>query len=271
MSVLVGGVNNSIRCSSFEPEGKGNDIEDGENDPGSSAADAVAVSSPNERLQRQFSASSFSDSEVEDNEGPIMSDEFVLGPLIPLKEQLEKDKEDESLRRWKEQLLGSVQFDPVEDRMEPEVKVLSLTIMSPGRPDTIIPFPSAAISNTRNHLFTLKEGTPYNFKFTFSVHRNIVSGLTFVRSVWRNGLRVDRSRVMLGTFSPQLEPYSYLMEEETTPSGILFRGTYTAKTKFIDDDCRCHMQMEHTFDIKRDWQREKLTPGASASLQLPIL
>jgi len=28
-------------------------------------------------------------------------------PQVPLKEQLEKDKEDESLRRWKEQLLGS--------------------------------------------------------------------------------------------------------------------------------------------------------------------
>jgi Rho GDP-dissociation inhibitor len=26
---------------------------------------------------------------------------------VPLKEHLEKDKEDESLRRWKEQLLGS--------------------------------------------------------------------------------------------------------------------------------------------------------------------
>ncbi|MFQ6632384.1 hypothetical protein Gotur_009460 [Gossypium turneri] len=34
--------------------------------------------------------------------------ELDLGPPLSLKEQLEKDKDDESLRRWKEQLLGSV-------------------------------------------------------------------------------------------------------------------------------------------------------------------
>lgn len=36
---------------------------------------------------------------------------------------------------------------------------------------------------------------------------------------------------MLGTFSPQIEPYTQIMEEETTPAGVLARGAYTAKTK----------------------------------------
>jgi hypothetical protein len=36
---------------------------------------------------------------------------------------------------------------------------------------------------------------------------------------------------MLGTFSPQHEPYTYELEEETTPSGIFARGTYAARTK----------------------------------------
>lgn len=36
---------------------------------------------------------------------------------------------------------------------------------------------------------------------------------------------------MLGTFSPQVEPYIHEMPEETTPSGMFARGTYSARTK----------------------------------------
>lgn len=36
---------------------------------------------------------------------------------------------------------------------------------------------------------------------------------------------------MIGTFSPQAEPYTHEMPEETTPSGLFARGTYSAKTK----------------------------------------
>lgn len=42
---------------------------------------------------------------------------------------------------------------------------------------------------------------------------------------------VENTKVMLGTFSPQKEPYIYDLEEETTPSGIFARGSYSAKTK----------------------------------------
>ena len=36
---------------------------------------------------------------------------------------------------------------------------------------------------------------------------------------------------MLGTYSPQKEPYTHELEEETTPSGLFARGTYSARTK----------------------------------------
>jgi hypothetical protein len=42
---------------------------------------------------------------------------------------------------------------------------------------------------------------------------------------------VDSTKEMLGTFSPQAEPYTYLTPEETTPSGIFARGSYSARTK----------------------------------------
>lgn len=208
-----------------------------------------------ERLVRQLSTTPFleSDDETDANVSVTAAagEDFVLGPLLPLKQQLEKDKEDESLRRWKQQLLGSIQLEGIEDGVDPEVKVLSLSILSPGRQDIVINLPS--LSNYKTHLFTLKEGSLYSLKFAFSVDRNIVSGLTYVHTVWKNGIRVDNNRVMLGTFAPQREPHVVVMEEETTPSGILARGSYSAKTKFIDDDGRCHFEIEHTFDIRKDW------------------
>ncbi|KAF2314725.1 hypothetical protein GH714_030186 [Hevea brasiliensis] len=44
-------------------------------------------------------------------------------------------------------------------------------------------------------------------------------------------LNVDQSKGMLGTFAPQREPYVHTLEEETTPSGALARGIYSAKLK----------------------------------------
>lgn len=42
---------------------------------------------------------------------------------------------------------------------------------------------------------------------------------------------VDSTKEMIGTFSPQAEPYTHEMPEETTPSGLLARGQYSARSK----------------------------------------
>uniref|UniRef100_A0A0A9DEQ7 Rho GDP-dissociation inhibitor 1 n=1 Tax=Arundo donax TaxID=35708 RepID=A0A0A9DEQ7_ARUDO len=56
---------------------------------------------------------------------------MVLGPQVPLKEHLELDKDDDSLRRWKEQLLGDVDTTKLGDSAEPEVAILNLSILTP--------------------------------------------------------------------------------------------------------------------------------------------
>lgn len=42
---------------------------------------------------------------------------------------------------------------------------------------------------------------------------------------------VDQSKGMLGTFAPRREAYVHTLDEETTPSGVLARGMYSAKLK----------------------------------------
>ncbi|KAG8072149.1 hypothetical protein GUJ93_ZPchr0006g43756 [Zizania palustris] len=174
-----------------------------------------------------------------------------LGPIVSIKDQLEKDKDDESLRRWKEQLLGSVDLNSVGETLEPDVKIMSLSILSPGRPDIFLPLPVEP--NAKGVWFTLKEGSLYKLKFTFSVSNNIVSGLRYTNAVWKTGIKVDSHKEMLGTFSPQPEPYTYVTPEETTPSGMFARGHYSARTKFLDDDRKCYLEINYTFNIRREW------------------
>ncbi|KAA0044576.1 rho GDP-dissociation inhibitor 1-like [Cucumis melo var. makuwa] len=190
--------------------------------------------------------------------------EMDLGPLFSLKEQLEKDKDDESLRKWKEQLLGSVDLSAIgAESKEAEVKILSLTIQCPGRQDLVLPLPftKTASKSSSRCLFTLKEGSRYRLLFSFVVAGNIVSGLKYTNTVWKTGVRVDHSKKMLGTFSPQKEPYVYEMEEETTPSGMFARGSYSARTKFVDDDGKCYLDVSYHFEIQKKWPT---TPSTSS-------
>ncbi|XP_030930374.1 rho GDP-dissociation inhibitor 1 isoform X2 [Quercus robur] len=169
------------------------------------------------KISRQMSEASLytTDQEEEDDE----RSKLQLGPQYTLKEQLEKDKDDESLRRWKEQLLGSVDLNNVGETLEPDVKIFCLSIISPGRSDIVLPIP--------------EDGKP--------------------KGIWFTLKEVDSSKEMIGTFSPQIEPYTHIMQEETTPSGMFSRGSYSARSKFLDDDNKCYLEINYGFDIRKEW------------------
>ncbi|XP_037468332.1 uncharacterized protein LOC119340515 isoform X2 [Triticum dicoccoides] len=73
------------------------------------------------------------DQEVEEEEDEEAKRAVGLGHQVPLKDQLELDKDDESLRRWKGQLLGQVDTEQLRETAEPKVKVLNMSILSPDR------------------------------------------------------------------------------------------------------------------------------------------
>ncbi|XP_043688776.1 rho GDP-dissociation inhibitor 1-like [Telopea speciosissima] len=251
MSLAVGAVSSSKNMGfdeSKDSEEKSHVSESSKNLPPPSPTPTEEALREGEKYNRQMSETSlYATEEEEDDE----ERKIELGPQCTLKEQLEKDKDDESLRRWKEQLLGSVDLNSVGETLEPDVKILSLSILSPDRPELLLRIPEAG--NPKGLWFTLKEGSRYSLKFSFKVSNNIVSGLKYTNTVWKTGVKVDSTKEMLGTFSPQAEPYTHEMPEETTPSGIFARGSYSAKTKFVDDDNQSYLSINYTFDIKKDW------------------
>lgn len=213
MSLAVGAVSSSKNMGGFDEENK----EGGYQESGDEREEDIKGSGSETSLYA-------TDQEEEDAT-------IQLGPQYTLKEQLEKDKDDESLRRWKEQLLGSVDIDNVGETADPEVKIISLSILSPGRPDIVLPIPEDG--KPKGLWFTLKEGSRYSLRFSFQVSNNIVVGFRYTNNVWKTGVKVDSAKEMLGTFSPQQEPYIFDAPEETTPSGYFARGQYSAKSKVI--------------------------------------
>ncbi|GMI89637.1 hypothetical protein HRI_002633000 [Hibiscus trionum] len=163
-------------------------------------------------------ASSGDNKDKEEAKDSDEEEAITLGPRRSLREQLEKDKGDKSLRKWKEQLLGSVDINNIGETLDPEVKFLSVSIVSADRPDMVLPIPGDG--KPPGLWFTLKEGSHYRLKLSFQVSNNIVSGLSYTNTVWKTGVKVYSTKDMIGTFSPQLEPYTHEMPEETTPSGF---------------------------------------------------
>ncbi|KAK8491472.1 hypothetical protein V6N11_059397 [Hibiscus sabdariffa] len=172
--------------------------------------------------------------------GPSSSNMDNDEKKTPHEGEEEEENEDES----------SLHLGP-QQTLEPEVKFLSVAIVAPDREDIVLAIPEDGKPD--GLWFTLKEASHYRLKFTFQVSNNIVSGLRYTNTVWKTGVKVYSTKEMIGTFSPQLEPYTHEMPEETAPSGFLARGSYTAKSKFLDDDNKCYLEINYTFNIKKDW------------------
>lgn len=73
------------------------------------------------------------------------------------------------------------------ETLEPEVKFIQLSILSPDRPDIVLDIPEDG--KPKGLWFTLKEGSPHNLKFSFQVTNNIVSGLKYTNTVWKTGVK----------------------------------------------------------------------------------
>ena len=95
-------------------------------------------------------------------------------------------------------------FNNCVENLEPEVKIMSLSIQSPGRPDIVLPIP--VIPNSKGLWFTLKEGSQYKLKFTFSVNNNIVSGLRYINAVWKTGVKGELACLFFVVLHQSFDP-----------------------------------------------------------------
>jgi Rho GDP-dissociation inhibitor len=176
-------------------------------------------------------------------------------PEKSIEQILETDKEDESLRKYKETLLGeakagAVVVDPNDPR---KVIVKKLALCVKDRPDMELDL-SGDLSQLKKQTFVIKEGVSYTIRIDFIVQREIVHGLKYVQKTYRLGVPVDKMTHMVGSYPPKTEIQSYTTPAEDAPAGLMARGSYTVASLFTDDDKHEHLKWEWSFDIKKDWK-----------------
>ncbi|XP_033243250.1 rho GDP-dissociation inhibitor 1 isoform X1 [Drosophila miranda] len=182
---------------------------------------------------------------------------YQAPPEKTIEEIMAADQEDESLRRYKEALLGAAQTEKivVEPNDPRKVIVKKLALVVGGRDDMELDL-TGDISQLKKQLFVIKEGVQYKVRIDFIVQREIVHGLKYVQKTSRFGMPVvvDKMKHMVGSYPPKREIQFYLTPAEEAPSGTMSRGTYSVSSIFTDDDKHIHLEWDWTFEIKKDWE-----------------
>lgn len=176
-------------------------------------------------------------------------------PEKSLKEIIEADQEDESLKKYKETLLGDATKDSVivDPKNPNRVIVKSLVLITEGHDDLVLDL-TGDLEALKKKTFVIKEGIHYKIRIDFYVQREIVTGLKYNQKISRLGVNVEKMSHMVGSYAPKLEVHSYTTPQEEMPSGLMARGNYNVKSLFTDDDKNEHLKWEWTFELKKDWE-----------------
>ncbi|XP_030745376.1 rho GDP-dissociation inhibitor 2 [Sitophilus oryzae] len=176
-------------------------------------------------------------------------------PEKSINEILEIDQDDESLRKYKETLLGQAQEGPiiVEPDNPRKVIVKRLVLIPVDHPEISLDL-TGDLAVLKKQTFVIKEGVSYKIRIEFIVQREIVHGLKYVQKTSKLGITVDKMTHMVGSYAPKAEIQSYTTPSEDAPSGLMARGSYTVNSLFTDDDKHEHLKWEWTFEIKKDWK-----------------
>lgn len=190
--------------------------------------------------------------EQQDELNPTLTAGYKPGEKKTLEELAQLDAQDESLRKWKESLglKGGAAAGA-----GPNVVILHMAMEVVDRTDVKLDLSSAeSTQGLKDKPIIIKEGIEYRLKVSFKVNHDVVSGLKYLHVVKRKGIKVDKMEEMIGSYGPAPTPYEKKFLLEEAPSGMLARGTYDVKSKFIDDDGTCHLEFAWSFSIKKDWE-----------------
>ncbi|CCG25874.1 Rdi1 rho GDP dissociation inhibitor [Candida orthopsilosis Co 90-125] len=198
-------------------------------------------------------------SNVDDDLVPEQVEGYTVGEKKTIDEYNKLDAEDESLAKWKASLgLSTTETPyPVKPNDKRTVVVTELALEFPDQPE-LQPIRinlEDADGNTilnKEIKFSIKEKSIYQLVVKFRVQHEIITGLKYLHSVKRGGLRVDKVEEPLGSYAPNTVEnpfYERKFTEVEAPSGMIARGTYSAVSKFVDDDKNVHLTVPWSFAI----------------------
>lgn len=196
----------------------------------------------------------------EDELVPESVEGYTVGEKKTIDEYTKLDAEDESLAKWKASLGLSADSSPypVQAGDKRTVVIVEMALLFPEDPSMqsiVIPLEDATGNSISKDIkFTIKERSVYELQIKFRVQHEIITGLKYLHSVKKAGIRVDKLEEPLGSYAPNTKEKPYYEKSlgaVEAPSGLLARGSYSAVTKFVDDDKTVHLTFPWSFQITK--------------------
>merc|ERR1739838_1143266 len=144
------------------------------------------------KMSDEISEKELADLKIDENEDESTNYKAPAKKTIDELNQL--DAEDESLRKYKEALLGAG-ADAAGDGPRVVVKKIELRSDDLKEPLTLdLTLPSDEL---KKQSFTIKEGADYQLHFFFKVNNEILSGLRYSMVVKRKGVTVEKNNIKI--------------------------------------------------------------------------
>jgi len=180
-------------------------------------------------------------------------------PEVDLASQFEKEKNDPAMIAYLKQLgIDPNYVPPKDDPRRVVINKFAVVFKDEGRPAHELEFNKPEdLLEAKKKPIIVKEGAEFKIRISFRVQHNVVLGLKIINTVSKLGKTLTKDEEMLGTYPPKNE-FQVLeiprLEWTEAPSGMMLRGEYKAKIKFIDDDNRTHLEFEYLLKIAKDWE-----------------
>jgi len=172
-------------------------------------------------------------------------------------ELLKQDANDESLRKYKEQLLGAAAHGDLGDVNDPRrviIKEFKVSFEDPSTPEIIFNLDTPeGLKSMSSTGIALKEGCKYKFTVSFRVQHELVPCIKFVNKLKR-GIFSTSEELVLGSYAPQTALHTFEFPRwgfNEAPKGMMYRGKYLATDKFIDSDKVCHLEYSYPVNIQK--------------------
>jgi len=178
-------------------------------------------------------------------------------PEVDLASQFEKEKNDPAMIAYLKQLGIDPNYVPPKDDPR-RVVINEFAVVFKDHPEHVLKFNKAEdLLEAKKKPIIVKEGAEFKIRISFRVQHNVVLGLKIINTVSKLGKTLTKDEEMLGTYPPKNE-FQQLeiprLEWTEAPSGMMLRGDYKAKIKFIDDDNRTHLEFEYVLKIAKEWE-----------------
>jgi len=185
-----------------------------------------------------------------------VKDKITPPPEIDLKEKFTNEK-DPDLKQYMLRLGIDPLYEPPTD---PRRVILNSLTFIFEESDPVILFDTEESFNSKKNRITLEEGCNYKLRLSVRIQHNIVFGFKGILSLHyqKNNIRLSTEVYMLGTFAPKNDdlvidvPGVTVYRSSdwlTAPQGVLMRGEFRVKLKFVDDDGNIHREITYLSKI----------------------